>query len=105
VRLIRQDTESFLAWAKADFACIIFNLHVEHSDAGLKKAQAAFASLIDIALSLGGSYFLTYHRWATKEQVLAAYPQMREFLRLKLVHDPKERFQSNWYRHYKAMFL
>jgi hypothetical protein len=47
---------------------------------------------------------LTYHRWATREQVEAAYPQFVDFLRLKKKHDPDETFQSNWYRHYKQMF-
>jgi hypothetical protein len=27
-----------------------------------------------------------------------------EFLRLKKKYDPEERFQSDWYRHHKAMF-
>jgi hypothetical protein len=36
--------------------------------------------------------------------VTAAYPQFVDFLRLKLKHDPEERFQSDWYRHYRAMF-
>ena len=52
----------------------------------------------------GGSYFLTYHRWATAEQVEACYPQFRKFLARKLAHDPEERFQSNWYRHYRDAF-
>jgi hypothetical protein len=32
------------------------------------------------------------------------YPQLAEFLRLKKKYDPEERFQSDWYRHYRAMF-
>jgi FAD/FMN-containing dehydrogenase len=60
--------------------------------------------LIDLALDRGGSYFLTYHRWARKDQVLKAYPQFPEFLRLKKKYDPDERFQSEWYRHYRKMF-
>jgi hypothetical protein len=40
--------------------------------------------------------------YPTREQVLAAYPQFPEFLRLKLLHDPQERFQSDWYRHYRS---
>jgi hypothetical protein len=51
-----------------------------------------------------GSYFLTYHRWARKDQVLKAYPRFPEFLALKRRHDPDERFQSEWYRHYRKMF-
>jgi FAD/FMN-containing dehydrogenase len=104
VRLIRRDSESFLAWAKQDYACVVFNLHVDHSPAGLEKARTEFRRLIDRALEQGGSYFLTYHRWARKDQVLKAYPQFPEFLQLKKQYDPEERFQSDWYRHYRAMF-
>jgi hypothetical protein len=67
------------------------------------NAESAFF-IIDRALELGGSYYLTYHRWARKDQVLKAYPQMPEFLRLKKKYDPEERFQSDWYRHYREMF-
>jgi hypothetical protein len=35
---------------------------------------------------------------------LSAYPEFPEFLRLKRRLDPSEVFQSDWYRHYKAMF-
>ena len=30
--------------------------------------------------------------------------QFAEFLRLKKRYDPEERFQSDWYRHYRTMF-
>ena len=104
MRLIERDDESFLAWAKKDYACIIFNLRVEHSDEGFARAQQQFQTLIDRALERDGSYFLTYHRWARRDQVLAAYPQFIDFLRLKLSYDPQQRFQSEWYRHYRDMF-
>jgi FAD/FMN-containing dehydrogenase len=104
MRLVEQDEESFLAWAKQDYACVIFNLRVQHTPEGIAKAQRDFQRIIDRALDLGGSYYLTYHRWARKDQVLKAYPQFPEFLRRKLQFDPDERFQSDWYRHYKAMF-
>ncbi len=104
VRLIESDTESFLAWAREDWACVIFNLHTEHSPAGLAKAADAFRALIDAALSFGGSYFLTYHRWARRAQVESAYPQFAGFLRHKTTYDPAHRFQSEWWRHYRKMF-
>ena len=104
MRLIERDDESYLAWAKQNYACVIFNLRVEHSEARLEKAKHDFQIIIDDALELDGSYYLTYHRWARKDQVLRAYPQFPEFLKLKLRYDPEERFQSEWYRHYKNMF-
>ncbi|HXV83507.1 MAG TPA: FAD-binding protein [Candidatus Binatia bacterium] len=103
-RLIEKDDETFLAWAKEPYACIIFNLHVIHSQTGLEKAARDFRLLIDRAIQHGGSYYLTYHRWATRKQVESCYPQFPEFLRLKRKYDPEERFQSDWYRHYRAMF-
>ncbi len=103
IRLIERDADSFLPWARERWACVIFNLHVTHSAEGRERAALAFRRLIDRALERGGSYYLTYHRWATREQVLAAHPRFPEFLEKKLRYDPEERFQSNWYRHVKRL--
>lgn len=104
VRLIEKDEESFLRWAKENYACVIFNLHVDHNTAGIESAANAFRALVDLAIQLGGSYYLTYHRFATRSQVEACYPQMRDFLQKKRESDPHELFQSDWYRHYKHLF-
>lgn len=104
VRLIEQDRESALPWARENFACIIFNLHVEHHAAGLARAAEVFQGLIDLALSFGGSYYLTYHRWARRDQVERAYPGFRAFLAAKERQDPEGLFQSDWWRHYRQMF-
>ncbi len=104
VRLIERDDESVLAWARQDFACVIFNLHTEHSTAGVERSVAAFRGLIDLALSFHGSYFLTYHRWARRDQVEQAHPGFRDFLRAKDEYDPEGRFQSEWWRHYRDLF-
>ncbi len=104
IRLIERDGESFLAWAREPWACTVMNLHVDHTDDGVAKAAADFRRLIDRAVAHGGSYFLTYHRWADRAQVETCYPQFPEFLRLKRRYDPNEVFASEWYRHYKRMF-
>ena len=104
VRLIERDDESFLPWAKQPYACIIFNLHTVHSPEGLKRSAEAFGRLIDMAARRDGSYYLTYHRYATRKQIESCYPQFAEFLKLKKKYDPEERFQSEWYRFYKTMF-
>ena len=104
IRLIEKDSESFLPWAKESYACIVMNLHVSHNPQGIVKAASDFRRIIDRAIELGGSYFLTYHRWASRRQVEICYPQMSKFLELKRRHDPNEVFQSDWYRHYRRMF-
>jgi FAD/FMN-containing dehydrogenase len=104
VRLIETDHETRLAWARQPWACVIFNLHVDLASPERGKAEDAFRRVIDLALAEGGSYFLTYHRWARKDQVERAHPDLAEVLREKRRFDPGELFQSDWYRHYREMF-
>ena len=104
IRLIEPDEESFLAWATDRWACIIFNLCVPHTPEGIGRAADAFRGLIDLAVERGGKYYLTYHRWARRDQVEASYPQFVDFLRAKRRRDPDGRFDSDWHRHYAAMF-
>jgi len=104
LRLIQRDDESFLRWAKQDYACVIFNLLTPETDAGRERTAGAFRQLYDVALEMNGSFYLTYHTYATRAQVESAYPQMPTFLQRKRDCDPHQRFQSNWYRHMQSLF-
>jgi FAD/FMN-containing dehydrogenase len=103
VRLIERDDESFLAWAKQPYACIVFNLHMVHSPDGIEKTADALRRMIDYAAARDGSFYLTYHRFATARQLEACYPRFRTFLDLKRRYDPDEIFVSDWYRHSKRI--
>ena len=105
VRLIEAEYETVLRWAKQDYACVIFNLLVEHSDEAIATSMGQFQDLVDCALELDGCYYLTYHRWARQDQLEAAYPQFRRFMDLKSRYDPKCRFDSDWYRHHRDLLL
>ena len=104
IRFIEKDDETFLPWARERYVCMVVNLHVPHTDKGQESAADAFRELIDLVLAQRGSYYVTYHRHARKDQILAAYPQFPDFLAAKRKHDPEERSQSDWYRHHKKMF-
>ena len=103
IRSILRDDTSFMPWARDDYACVVFNLRTPHTDAGRARTAEAFHGLIQAALDQGGSFFLTYHRHATREQLLRAYPRLPEFLARKREHDPGEIFQSDWYRHVRDL--
>ena len=98
VRLIESEDETILRWARQDYACIIFNLLVEHSSEGVERSKSQFRQLIDCALHRDGSYYLTYHRWARHDQIQRAYPGLRTFLDVKDRYDPSGVFASDWYR-------
>ncbi len=104
IRLIQTDDTTFLAWAKKPYVCIIFNLRTEHSSQGLARTRNAFLRLTDASIELGGSFYLTYHRYAIGDQITKAYPRAKQFFQLKKQYDPQELFQSDWYRHYREYF-
>jgi FAD/FMN-containing dehydrogenase len=104
VRLIERDTETVLAWAREPWACIVLNLHIDHTSDGVRDAGDTFRALIDAAIRHGGTYYLTYHRWARPDQIERGHPAMRAFLEAKHRYDPDERFQSDWYRWHRQLF-
>jgi FAD/FMN-containing dehydrogenase len=101
VRFTEADRDTYLPWARQAYACVVFNLHTAHTPAGIERSATAFRRLIDLAVTRDGSYYLTYHRWAGPEQLLACYPQFPTFLALKRRHDPGDLFHSDWYAHHR----
>lgn len=99
IRAIKKDQTSALPWATSDFACVIFNLRTSHTEDGLARTRRAARSLIDAAAECGGSFYLTYHRWATRKHLLRCYPGLPAWLKAKRRCDPGGVFQSDWYRH------
>lgn len=97
IRSIRADHESFLPWAPKDLACVIFNLRTTHFPRGIARTRAAARDLIDAAICEGGSFYLTYHRWATREQILAAHPRLPAMLAEKDRRDPRWLISSTWH--------
>jgi FAD/FMN-containing dehydrogenase len=104
VRFIQRDDETFLPWARQQYACVIFNFHTIHSVAEINKTMDAYSYLIDRAIDADGSFYLTYQHVANKQQLLTCYPQFENFLKLKLKYDPTAVFQSDWYRWHRRMF-
>jgi len=50
--------------------------------------------LIDVALSVGGSYYLPYQIHASDAQFFRAYPRAREYFALKRRLDPTNKFRN-----------
>jgi FAD/FMN-containing dehydrogenase len=104
IRFIEQDKDSYLAWAKKPYACVIFSPHSSGETRALRKTGDVCRQLIRAANKRGGSFYLTYNRFATRDELASAYPQFQDFLNLKRQYDPRETFQSDWYRYYKGLF-
>jgi FAD/FMN-containing dehydrogenase len=104
VRCTEQDKESFHAWAKKRYACVIFSPHTSGETQALRKTGEVCRQIIRAANKRGGSFYLTYNRFATRDELASAYPQFPDFLNFKKQHDPREIFQSDWYKYYKGLY-
>lgn len=100
VRDVRTDHDTFLSYARQDELAFVMFFSQARTKAGDAEMQAMTAELIDAVLEAGGRYYLPYRLHATPDQFHRAYPQADEFFRLKRQYDPKELFQSQFYRKY-----
>jgi decaprenylphospho-beta-D-ribofuranose 2-oxidase len=101
IRYVPRNDESVLSYSvpEASFGVVLyFNVGLDN------KAQAETArwtrALIDRAVEMGGTYYLPYRPYATREQFLAAYPGAKIFHERKLRYDPQEIFVNNFYTTY-----
>ncbi len=96
VRLIERDSTTALPWAREPWACIIFNLLTDPTH--IEPVAHAKRELIELALSMGGTFYLTYHRFATADQLERGHPVIQAVLDAKDRLDPNHVLDSDWHR-------
>jgi FAD/FMN-containing dehydrogenase len=99
VRDVGADHESALPYARQDSYSFVLYYNQTLSPAGAAQQAELQRTLIDLATSLGGTFYLPYQVHYTREQLQAAYPQIGEFLATKRRLDPDELFTNTWYEH------
>jgi len=100
VRDIREDKDSVLRYADTDMFGLVMLFHQKLTPEAEADMRLLSRSLIDLADSVGGRYYLTYRLHATRAQFERAYPMAGEFFAAKRRYDPEERFQNKFYRAY-----
>ena len=101
VRNVKKDNDVFLRYANEEvfgFVMLFYQAKQNEAEAEMKLLTQ---KIIDLAISLKGTYYLPYRLHATKEQMYSAYPQAKEFFLLKKKYDPAEIFQNRFYQTYK----
>jgi FAD/FMN-containing dehydrogenase len=102
IRHAIQDPGSLLAWARSEVFAVVVYYKQSTSEAGREEVGVWTRELIDVALSLGGSYYLPYQLHGTNEQFLRAYPRASEFFELKRRFDPTNKFRNElWDKYYR----
>jgi hypothetical protein len=103
VRTTHGEEETFLRWARRDYAEVALQL-TRHGNLGASlKAIQVRRELIDAAIAAGGAFHIACTPEATREHTEACYPQLRRFLAEKRRFDRGERLVNPWYRRQRAL--
>lgn len=89
-----------LDYAKADWFGVVLYLNFDVTAQDMRNIKEAHSDLIDLAQSLGGSFYLPYQLSATRAQIEQSYPEFGKFLALKKRYDADLLFTSTFYQKY-----
>ncbi|WP_127507497.1 FAD-binding oxidoreductase [Paenibacillus humicus] len=100
VRYMPRSDESLLAYSRQDSAALVLLINEKRSPARLERLKGVTQKMIGLAEQAGGTYYLTYQPFASKEQFRAAYPAADGFKAAKLAYDKESLFMNEWYAEY-----
>jgi FAD/FMN-containing dehydrogenase len=94
LRWVEADQLSLLTFAPEARIALVMLFTEEKTAAAEADMQVLTRSLIDAALSVGGSFYLPYRLHARLDQVKRAYPGLERFVDLKRRWDPTLRYRN-----------
>ena len=100
IRIVHKDTTTALPYAKDDRFAFVLYFNQKFNDKESKILQKTTTDLIDIAENVGGTFYLPYQLYYSKEQLQKAYPEIDTFFTIKKKYDPSEIFVNTWYEKY-----
>lgn len=100
IRYVPAEPEFILSYARTDCFSVVLYFNQSLSEMEINKTRTWTRHLIDTALAVGGTYYLTYQNFATVDQFKRAYPQYTEMNKLKKQYDPNKRFFNIFYQTY-----
>jgi hypothetical protein len=103
VRRIQEEDETYLRWAPREYEEVGIRLGAPASIGGAVRSTQLARDLIDVAIAHGGSFPIATTPHASRAQVDACYPRMKEFLAEKRRIDPGDRLTNSWYLRYRAL--
>ncbi len=100
IRTVHKDTVTALPYAKQDMFSFVLYFNVGFNDRDNEILERTTADLIDTAEKAGGTYYLPYQLFYSKEQLRKAYPEIDEFFAAKRKYDPTGLFSNKFYEKY-----
>ncbi|WP_052343780.1 FAD-binding oxidoreductase [Bacillus massiliigorillae] len=100
VRYASKDTQTSLSYAKEDMLGLVVLIQHGLQKDDIANAQSLIQKWTDLTLQHGGTYYLPYYPYQTKQQFAKAYPNWEQFRTEKQKRDPNSVFVNQFYDHY-----
>jgi FAD/FMN-containing dehydrogenase len=100
IRIVHKDTVTALPYARENMFAYVLYFNQKFNERESRILQKTTTDLIDLALSLNGTYYLPYQLFYSGEQLRKAYPGTDDFLAAKKTYDPSGLFTNKFYEKY-----
>jgi decaprenylphospho-beta-D-ribofuranose 2-oxidase len=100
VRYVGRNNDALMSFAKEDMFALVLLINQGMDEEDISATGETVRGMIDITLDHGGSYYLPYYEYPTKEQLKEAYPESEKFFKEKRRLDPDGRFINQFYEEY-----
>lgn len=100
IRYLYKDTSSFLPYATSNMFAFVFYFRLKRTTTADQDLERVHNRFVEIAISLGGTFYLPYRHHYSDEQLRVAYPRIESFFKRKAHYDPMNVFSNLWYRRY-----
>jgi len=100
IRTLHRDTITALPYAKQNMFGFVLYFDCRFTDRDTEILRKTTVDLIDAAHQAGGTFYLPYQLFYSKEQLRNAYPEIDEFFATKRKYDPTGLFSNRFYEKY-----
>jgi FAD/FMN-containing dehydrogenase len=100
IRTVHKDAVTALPYAKENMFGFVLYFNVKFNDRDNEILQKTTVDLIDVAQRAGGTYYLPYQLFYSKEQLRKCYPEIDDFFTAKKKYDPSGLFSNKFYEKY-----
>lgn len=105
IRSVESDTTTALPYAPQDAFAVVLYFNQALNVAASRTLERTTTALIDLAVRMGGRFYLPYQLYYSADQLRSAYPEAAAFFLAKRRYDAEGVLSNKFYEKYGAVAL
>jgi FAD/FMN-containing dehydrogenase len=102
IRIVHKDAITALPYAKENMFAFVLYFNVKFNERENESLEKTTSDLIDVARGAGGTFYLPYQLFYSKEQLRSCYPEIDDCFAVKKKYDPNGLFSNKFFEKYAA---